>query len=252
MKKSGMIGVAVVLAGLCLPALGQEHNDQPLKGPEVKDHSEPGKREKFGEPARGERRRGPDGMGGMPGMELMGGLSALRGEKAAPEVRLSEEQDTQIRALMETYRGEVQAYMDQHEGEIRKLREQAGVPGRRERGPEGRPAPEAQPKNNTDEMAPPPPPAPEGEGKAKPDPEQRRALMEKMREIRDGAPKPPVEKVMGVLRPEQQKVVRERMEKAKDRRGERREEMREQIKERRQKREGGGGENAPRNDPGKR
>jgi hypothetical protein len=210
-----------------------------LKGPEVKDNSVPGERRRLGQPGQGRDARQ------MPAVRLETlnrAIDVLRGEKAPAEIRLSAEQDTQIKAIVDTFRTDTRAYTEKHREEMRQLAEQAGLGRQQARGnrgdrlrqgqgggkaPEGQPAPAPAPGNGEEPMmdAPPPPGpggpegAPRGRRPGAPGgpeatPEQQ-AAREKLEAIRAGAPKmeDATGKVMNVLTEPQREAVKKEMEK---------------------------------------
>lgn len=207
--------------------------DPVLKGPDVKDNSVPGERRRLGQPGQGRDARQ------MPAVRLETlnrAIDVLRGEKAPAEIRLSAEQDTQIKTIVDTFRNDTRAYTEKHREEMRQLAEQAGLGRQQARGNRGdrlrqgqgggQPAPA--PGNGEEPMmdAPPPPPpgggpegAPRGRrpgapGGAEPTPEQQ-AAREKLEAIRAGAPKmeDATGKVMNVLTEPQREAVKKEMEK---------------------------------------
>jgi hypothetical protein len=107
---------AAMIAALAGTALGQDSkpaDDEALKGPAVKDDA-PGTR-KFTQKGaqRGEQE--------IPLRVYMRSLEVLRGEKADAAVRLTEEQDSEIKSIMEGFQGDVAKFREAHQEEIKSL-----------------------------------------------------------------------------------------------------------------------------------
>lgn len=232
---AGLAMTSAVFAQNAPDAPAPQPADPVLKGPDVKDNSVPGERRRLGQPGQGRDARQ------MPAVRLETlnrAIDVLRGEKAPAEIRLSAEQDTQIKSIVDTFRTDTRAYAEKHREEMRQLAEQAGL-GRQQarsnrgdrlrQGQGGGKAPEGQPAPGNGEepmMDAPPPPGPGGPeggprgrrpgapGGAEPTPEQQ-AAREKLEAIRAGAPKmeDATGKVMNVLTEPQREAVKKEMEK---------------------------------------
>jgi hypothetical protein len=117
----GWIGVGLLsLVFTAGTAHGQDGKpaDGTLEGPKVKDNSIPGQKRGFGE---GKERKAGERPTPMP--VIVKAMDVLRGEKAG-ENRLSEEQETKIKAVMDEFRDSTKTYMDTHRDEVMSLRAQ--------------------------------------------------------------------------------------------------------------------------------
>jgi hypothetical protein len=120
-RTGGWIGVGLLSLVLAAgTARGQDSKpaDGTLEGPKVKDNSMPGQKRPFGE---GERRKAGERPTPMP--VIAKAMDALRGEKAG-ENRLSEDQETRIKSVMDEFLTSTREYMQKHREEIGSLRSQ--------------------------------------------------------------------------------------------------------------------------------
>lgn len=192
---AGSLGMLVVCAGLASVAAAADPPEHPLGGPTVEDRNAPGAGNTFGEPMEGEKaKRG----GRVDPRAFFGAVRSMDEEGAPADVRPSDEQREQVRAIVEEFRAAARAFHDEHEEEIEALRSAAGI----ERGPRG-------------EQAPPPPPEAEGERRegAQVSPEQS-AAREALHELMQQGPNPEeyFARVWEVLNEPQQEYLRSRIE----------------------------------------
>lgn len=119
MLTRSMLPAAVLLASFALPAMAQSRKPAPpLQGPTVKDSSVPG-----------ENRRLVPGGGGkgdriqreVPHRAFMAAFNALRGERADPATRLTDDQDDAIRAMDQEHQTAIEAYKQSNAAEVRDL-----------------------------------------------------------------------------------------------------------------------------------
>jgi hypothetical protein len=122
---SGWIGgwvgaglLSIVLAAGTARGQDSKPADGTLEGPKVKDNSMPGQKRPFGE---GERRKAGERPTPMP--VIVKAMDVLRGEKGGDN-RLSDEQETKIKSVMDEFLTSTRAYMQQHREEIGTLRSQ--------------------------------------------------------------------------------------------------------------------------------
>jgi hypothetical protein len=117
----GWIGVGLLSLVLAAgTAHGQDGKpaDGTLEGPKVKDNSIPGQKRGFGE---SKDRKAGERPTPMP--VIVKAMDVLRGERAG-ENRLSEEQETKFKAVMDDFRDSTKTYMDTHRDEVMSLRAQ--------------------------------------------------------------------------------------------------------------------------------
>ncbi|MBL8764639.1 MAG: hypothetical protein JNM07_10265 [Phycisphaerae bacterium] len=148
--------------------------DPVLKGPSVVDRRVPGVDNGFGSK--------PDGRYAdrVPAPVYMRALESLRAADAKPELRLSPEQDEQLRAIEAEFRKSQREYMSQHRDELQELRAKApGGRGEFAKQPQGKKADARQADDMTDMMAADPAAAAE-----------RQQATARLRQIEEGAPKP--------------------------------------------------------------
>lgn len=168
-----------------------------LQGPKVVDGGVPGTRRPFG-----------DGQGGdakqrladrpMPQMEFMRAIGVLHEEKTPENLRLTEEQQTKIRAINQEFEQSMRSFREAHKGEFEQMRGKYGDRGRPPRKGDQSPA-------DGEQMQPPPPAAEKGpDGAARQKFEELRALAP--------SPKDAQAKIFAVLTDEQKPLVQERLE----------------------------------------
>ncbi|MFZ4573241.1 MAG: hypothetical protein ACOYN0_02520 [Phycisphaerales bacterium] len=215
------MGASVILAlsGVAAGQNAQPKEDDALKGPAVKEDA-PGTR-KFAQkgPQRGE-----------PQVQIrafMRALDVIRGEKAADAVRLTSEQDTQIKAVTEGFQSDIAKFREAHGEEVRGLlakltpedRRKAmqyiapvmGGPGQR---PEGKPgekgAPGERPQRKKQSDA----QAPGDDGMQTTDAATSEAAKDQLKKLLANAPKPAdtQAKLWTVLTDAQKPVVQKELE----------------------------------------
>lgn len=212
----------VCVAGAAGAVFAQAAETSVLEGPKVKDLNTPVQSTFDGAAREGKKRMQPP----IPHPMFVKTIHKTLGEDAPEGLRLTEAQAEQIEAIDAEFRASVKAYMDENRDEVKALREAGLALGgpERGRGPEGRgegrgrgrPEP-----RDADEMAPPPPPR-DADDMGRPPAEEmtpeREALRERARALREGAPKPTdaETKMWAVLTPEQQAVVRPKLDALKD------------------------------------
>jgi len=108
----------VSVAGTTL-AQGQP-KDNVLGGPKVKDNSLPGAKSRFSTGKGDKKDRALDR--GIPPGVYMRALDVLRGDDVSDSVRLTAEQDAQIREIHEQFMGAERQYMQSHRDELAALR----------------------------------------------------------------------------------------------------------------------------------
>lgn len=97
-------------------------DDQPLKGPTVKDDSVPGESRRF----TGGAIKKKEAVGEtIPHQAFLRSLSVLKGPDVDPTARLSDEQAGKIEQISRDYRESQRAYMEEHREEIAKIRKKA-------------------------------------------------------------------------------------------------------------------------------
>ncbi|MGH7244667.1 MAG: hypothetical protein ACREJD_14740 [Phycisphaerales bacterium] len=198
----------LVAAGAPVAMADPDSGDAVLKGPKVTDGGVPGTRRPFG-----------DGQGGdnkqkladrpIPQTEFMRAIGALRDDNTPDTLRLTEDQQTKIRAINKEFEQSMRAFREAHKGEFEEMRGKFGDRGRPPRGDNKPAAPNA----DGDQMAPPPPPPqppPHGGPGQGPD----GAARQKFEELRAQAPSPKdaQAKIFAVLTDAQKPVVQERLE----------------------------------------
>ena len=100
-----------------------------MRGPAVRDNSQPGQRQRFAnQPAN----RAATQQQLLPMATYVRGLEVLKGEKAKENVRLTEEQDTKIKALVEEYNKTAKEYLEKHRDEVMELMRSASPQQRRQ------------------------------------------------------------------------------------------------------------------------
>jgi hypothetical protein len=109
------------LAGTTL-AQQSKPDDQPLKGPAVKDDSVPGESRRF----TGGAVKKKESVGErIPHQAFLRSLSVLKAPDIDPTARLSDEQAGKIEQISRDYRESQRAYMEEHREEIAKIRKKA-------------------------------------------------------------------------------------------------------------------------------
>ena len=168
------VGMAASIAQAEPPA-----ND-PLKGPKVQPRDVPGDRGQFGE-ARKDRK---GGSAEIPQVMFMRIINATLGaDDAAADIKLTDAQREKIKSLNDEFEKKAREYRQAHAKEFAEMQKEMG-PAQRP----GKPG-----KGGGDKQ-----PGPDANSPAKPadapenqmSPEQREKVMEKFRELREGAPKP--------------------------------------------------------------
>jgi len=104
------------------PAQDAKPDDQPLKGPAVKDDSVPGESRRF----TGGAVKKKESIGEtIPHQAFLRSLSVLKAPDVDPTARLSDEQAGKIEQISREYRESQRAYMEEHRDEISKIRKKA-------------------------------------------------------------------------------------------------------------------------------
>lgn len=180
-----IVFLACVTAFGLANAVASASDDQPLKGPAVKDQGVPGEARKFGTDQKGDKKdRNPAIQHGL----FMRAVNSLRGSSADEKVRLSDDQAGKIDAIDSEFKGQAREYMTSHRDEVKKLmadlpeKERRAIRENLGRGPEN--AGDA--KGEKSKHAP-------AADKAKPDAapvdaEKASAARARLKEIREGAP----------------------------------------------------------------
>jgi gas vesicle protein len=222
-------------------------DDDALQGPAVKDRSMPGETRQFSPGAR-------DGKGarkdqrGMPHLAFGAGVRWLGSDEAPADVRLSDDQQTKIKAIHDEFRGQLKAYRDDHARELDTIMDElperaqqrlerflSGEPG----GPGEKAGKGAKPPKGERAARREPPPAMDGDdvGMGAPPTQEQQAAMEKLKELMDGAPKPTEAhaKIAALLSDAQKKALESKVQEIEstmsDRQGQRRERAAKALKE---------------------
>lgn len=176
------------LAGASLHAA--EPDDAPLRGPSVTDKVAPGGHTTFAPEAGGDRKRGEREI---PHPLFMRALNEAIGDSAPEAVRASKELQSKLKAISDDFNQAQRTYAQQNREALAKMRG------------EGRGA-KKDAKNPKDK--------PEADSMQEMTDEDRQAMMERMREIREKAPKAADAhtKIWALLSEPQQKAVEERLE----------------------------------------
>lgn len=119
MLARSMLSAAVLLASFAAPAIAQsEKPAPPLQGPAVKDSSVPGQNRRLvpGGGGKGDRIQRE-----VPHRAFMAAFNALRGERADPATRLTDDQDDAIRAMDQEHQTAIEAYKQSNAAEVRDL-----------------------------------------------------------------------------------------------------------------------------------
>lgn len=194
---------SLVLAASAAISWGQTGGDSPLSGPAVEDRNTPGAANTFGETMTGERSK----QGARVPPRVYFGLLREMGEDGAPEeVRPTEEQRGEIRAIVEEFQAAARAFRDEHKEELERLRDAAGEPRRPGGGAPGR----GRGAERGADAPPPPEDAPGGP----PANEAQRAARERLRELMAQGPKPDeyYARIWALLSEPQQEYVRAGLE----------------------------------------
>ena len=222
----------VILAGTAIAQSQPKKADEPaLKGPAVKEGGVPGENRQFGDgKVKGKERMGTE----IPHRLFMQAVNSLRGETVDASVRLSDEQDSKIKAINDAFMESLSKYradhMEEAKGLIKQLppdeqRKAREFLGREARGLDGK-APKLGEK---------------GKGKGKPpadatpddmtgqtDAKKAEDAKTKLRELFEGAPKPADThtQIFGVLNDAQKAAFQKQLDSLKkemqDRAGEKR------------------------------
>ncbi len=190
----------VLLAGFASSASAQTTpNPNPLGGPAVNTNTVPGERGEFGGGKGGFKKEGPKEI---PHQAFMEAITLAVGPNAPADLRLSDDQRKQVTAASEQFTAAQREFMKNHKGEIDKLRTSSLKEKRTEGG-------KAAKKGDAESAMQP----------ADATPEQRDAMMEEMRQLRDNAPKPGDvhKKIWAVLNPAQQAAVQVKLDEVKAR-----------------------------------
>ena len=180
-----------------------------LRGPDIQDRDVPGAPGTFGDAKnRGGKRPGAADQRQQQ-RAMMGALRSLEGDDVAPDLRLTEDQQAQIKAIAEELRTATEAFRAEHKDEIDALKAQAGDMrangDRAGKRPEPMDAPgRAEAKADLDKRS-----------KADPD---VAAAREKLKAIHESAPKPEAytTRMWAVLSAPQQALVQSRMDLERD------------------------------------
>lgn len=178
-------------AGLVAPSLhAAEPDDAPLRGPSVTDKVAPGGHTTFAPEAGGDRKRGEREI---PHPLFMRALNEALGDSAPEAVRASKELQSKVKAISDEFNQAQRTYAQQNREALAKMRS------------EGRGA-KKDAKNPKDK--------PEADSMQEMTDEDRQAMMERMREIREKAPKAADAhtKIWALLNEPQQKAVEEKLE----------------------------------------
>ncbi len=110
------LSAAVLFASFAAPAIAQ--SDAPLKGPAVKDSSVPGENRRLvsGGGGKGDRMQRE-----IPHRAFMAAFNVLRGDKADPAVRLTDNQDNTLRTLDQNFQTSTEEYKKANAAEFRDL-----------------------------------------------------------------------------------------------------------------------------------
>lgn len=223
--------------GLCLIAvsttLAQASSDS-LSGPKVQDNTPPGNT--FGDSNKGGADR-KFAQHGPPLGPMLRTLREMGSENAPANVKLSDDQVTQARAIARDFMEQVKAFRQQHADEIKAIRAKAGLPEQ--------PAPDSHNSNAGDANQKHPRRGPGAGGPGAPggreggperefagadpkDPKVKEAMQE-MRTLMESGPKPQdaETKIWALLNPAQTAYLKQEMGKAQDHR---REEMESRAK----------------------
>jgi hypothetical protein len=224
------VTLALSLAVGCAHAMAFEPD--PLKGPKVKDSGVPGENRKFGGGGEGQFDREQI----LPHRSFVRCFDVLRGEKAGA-LKLSAEQEAQLKSADQAFRAEMDTYRAKHKDEARTLladlppearrraMELLGVGGPRDGQGPGRERGPAREKGQRPERGPDAPPMDGGEKPV--NTEKAEAAKARLRELFEGAPKPDEvhTKMFAVLSAEQKAAVEKELESARKQMQDRRQEM---------------------------
>lgn len=95
-----------------------QDNRPPLRGPDVKDASPPGEKNSF--VRGGKDRKDQAAQRGAP-VAMMRAINSLRSPETPEDLRLSPDQDQQIKGIMDSVRDDMRAFRESHGQEIRDL-----------------------------------------------------------------------------------------------------------------------------------
>lgn len=234
---ASLIAAMLAFAGLAStvsaepPPPPDRKHAHPLGGPGVDDVNLPGKGRQFAQGMDMDRK--PAGRAN--GHAIMQTLRSLGGEDTPDDLRLTDDQQEQIRVIADDFREQMRDFRDQHKDEFQKLRDAAGRPergpreGRGERGAPDRDDNDMRtgPQNadaQRDDNAPPPPR--QREGRRGPGPRAERnepsadqkAARQQLRDLMSKGPK--VEdfqaRLWDVLTPAQRELANQRLEAFRD------------------------------------
>lgn len=200
--KMKLFALALLVAAGAPVAFAEPASSEPvLQGPKVNDGGVPGTRRNFGDGQSSDlKQRLADRP--IPQMEFMRAIGALRDEKTPENLRLTDDQQTKIKAINQEFEQSMREFRQAHKGEFEEMRGEFGDRGRPQRGP-GKPDADGEP------MTPPPDAKRPPEGKA-----PNEAARQKFEELRAQAPNPKdvQAKIFAVLTDEQKPLVKERLE----------------------------------------
>ncbi len=122
---STMVASVTLLLAAAGGALAQDAknpDEQPLRGPSVRDDTVPGESRRF----TGAAQRRKDAVGAnIPQRIFARAIDSLRGEKADPTIRLAQDQAAQIAKIERDLRARQMAFMRDHREELAELRKSA-------------------------------------------------------------------------------------------------------------------------------
>jgi hypothetical protein len=225
--RAAVAACAMTLVACAGVAIGSD--DQPLKGPAVKDAGIPGEHRRLTEGQGFDRK---DRERPIPQRMFMRAIGELRGESASENLRLTSEQGDKIKSINEGFMAEMEKYRAAHRDEAQALMKDLAPEDRRRaaemlgvgpRGGEGRDRFKGDAKGKGPKNAGGEHPAKgndamegmEGRGAGKPDPAKAEGARTAMRQLFENAPKPDDTRVQiyAVLRPEQKEFVQKQLEK---------------------------------------
>jgi hypothetical protein len=220
--RSGFAHSLLALTVLAGPAWAEPEKTDLLGGPKVKDAGVPGENRRFTEGQGSGRDRARE----IPHRLFMQSLDVLRGESAG-EIKLTGEQEDQIKTIDREFADSVRAYREEKKDEFRQLRETL-PPAERRRLDEFARAPGADRPQGERRGRGPDKDGPEDAMSAKPSKENAEAARQKLKEMIEGAPKPADAhaKIFGVLTQAQKDAVTKRFGKIREDMESRRDEMR--------------------------
>lgn len=120
-RASRLVVSAAFLLSLSAGGVFAQDQRPPLRGPDVRDASPPGEKNSFvrGGKDRKDRKDQAGDRGGP--MQMMRAINALHGPDTPEDLRLSPEQDQQLKGIMDVVHDDMRAFRDAHGQEIRDL-----------------------------------------------------------------------------------------------------------------------------------